>query len=470
MRAPPCSRPRVPTGPLKLEEPPATALVDSVSDMPFPPLRLAAALLVLLLGTALAGCGKSLPAEGQGRGAAVTTVASTGALTVSGTVTKNTTRLGGADPVADAAAVALAVHPGLTQATRPQAVVLVDRSSWPVALAAAALAGYPLEAPLLYSEGDSLPAISGQALATMRPTGTTLLAGAQVIEIGTSATPAGYRVRSPVTGPARSSRANGSVYALAAGIEKLVATVHGGPPQRVIVVGANGPPALAMPAAGLAAETSAPILLVNTRAVPAATRTVLSALHRPTIYVVGPTAAVSHSVLAKLARFGPVRRIDAQTGGESGAGPVANAIGVARFKDGSFGWGIDAPGHGLVFANATRPLDAPAAAPLSASGDFGPLLLLERPGEVPPALATYLSDIEPGAPAYQPVRGFYNHGWLIGDEQAIAATTQAELDSLLETSPQSSSAPPVAPAEETSTPEASPPETPLSASTPHTTP
>ncbi|MGH2853486.1 MAG: cell wall-binding repeat-containing protein [Solirubrobacteraceae bacterium] len=422
--------------------------------MPSPPLRLAVA---ALLGATLAGCGKSLPAEGQGRGAAVTTVASTSELAVSGTVTKNTTRLGGSDPVADAAAVALAVHPGLTPATRPQAVVLVDKRAWPVALAAAALASYPLQAPLLYSEGNSLPAISGQALATLRPTGTPLLAGAQVIEIGTSAAPAGYRVRLPSAGsagPAGSGGASGNVYALAARIENLVAAVHGGPPQRVIVVGADGPPALAMPAAGLAAETGTPILLVNRRAIPAATQTVLSTLHRPTIYVVGPSAAVSHSVFADLARIGPVRRIDAHTGGESGAGSVANAIGVARFKDGSFGWGVDEPGHGLVFATAARPLDAPAAAPLSASGDYGPLLLLEHPGTVPPALAKYLSDIEPGAPEYQPVRGFYNHGWLIGDEQAIAATTQAELDRLLETSPQRLSATP----SETSTSATSPPE------------
>jgi len=33
------------------------------------------------------------------------------------------------------------------------------------------------------------------------------------------------------------------------------------------------------------------------------------------------------------------------------------------------------------------------------------------------------------------VRGAYNHGWLIGDEQAISAITQAEIDSMLEIVP-----------------------------------
>jgi hypothetical protein len=53
-------------------------------------------------------------------------------------------------------------------------------------------------------------------------------------------------------------------------------------------------------------------------------------------------------------------------------------------------------------------------------------------------LGAYLADIQPAytsAPAFQPVHGVYNHGWLIGDERAISAVTQAEIDTLLEISP-----------------------------------
>jgi len=125
---------------------------------------------------------------------------------------------------------------------------------------------------------------------------------------------------------------------------------------------------------------------------------------------------------------------------------------VSRYTDGTFGWGVKEPGHGLVFANSGRPLDAPAAALLSATGNYGPLLLLESPAVIAPELAAYLGDIQPAytsAPEYRPVRGVYNHGWLIGDESAITAKTQAELDSLLEISPrkQGSEEQPVAQAE-----------------------
>lgn len=390
-----------------------------------------------VLSVVVAGCGKSLPHEKGGGAGGVTTVATPGALAANGLETKNTTRLGGATPAADAAAVALAVHPGLTPATRPAAVVLVDERNWAAALASAALAAVPLSAPILYADGDTLPAISAEALDAMHPRGSALLRGAQVIEIGTSAAPAKYRTDA-LQAPANASAA------LAAQVARLVALARGTLPRQAIVVAADGPPALSMPAAGLAAESGAPILPVTAAAIPRATRGALAALRRPAIYVVGSSTAVSDATLAKLGRYGTTHRVEvaaleSASCGSGGANPggeaVENAIAVARYSDGSFGWGVEEPGHGLVFANASRPLDAPAAAPLSASGDFGPLLLLEGPFGVPRALCAYLADIQPSYPEYQPTRGFYNHGWLVGDEAAIAASTQAELDTMLETVP-----------------------------------
>ncbi len=405
---------------------------DSVPPMNARALRPAAALLAC---AALAGCGKSSPSSSSASGGPIAQVSTAGA---GGLATKNTTRLGGADPVIDAAAVARAVYPGLTSGSRPQAVVLVDERSWPAALAASALASAPLSAPLLYSEGSTLPAATSQALEAMHPVGAQALGGAQVIQIGTTATvPDGYRTRGLAAGAEPA--------AVAATVERLVSVTHGFAPRQVIVTAAEGPTALEMPAAGLAAESGAPILFVTAAGVPAATAAVLSHLHRPTIYIVAPSA-VSSRALAALARFGPVTPVSGgSTPGEASSpaerySPVDNAIAVSRFAAGSFGWGIHEGGHGLVFATADRPLDAPAAAPLSATGDYAPLLLLGSSSSIPLALAHYLSDIQPGySAAVPPIRGYYNHGWLIGDERAISAVTQAELDSVLEISPSKAS-------------------------------
>jgi hypothetical protein len=278
--------------------------------------------------------------------------------------------------------------------------------------------------------------VSVQALKAMAPKGAASLGGAQVIAVGAaaaSAAPAGYRVR-------RVRGAN--PYALATQVAKLIESTQGRTPSQVVVAAADGPAALAMPAAGLAAQNGVPILLVGAGGVPSATRGELKRWHKPAIYVVGGAAAVSSATAGQLARYGTVKRVVSPTGKIQSGYPVGNAIAVALFSEEGFGWGVDEPGHGLVFANATRPLDAPAAAPLSASGQYGPLLLLEGPTAVPAVLGEYLTDIRPGyseAPAYRPVHGAYNHGWLIGDESAISARTQAELDGMLEIAPSNSS-------------------------------
>jgi len=379
---------------------------------------------LLTCGALLAGCGKSALAPGGGRGVAGAGAAPAAASGAGSATTKNTVRLGGADPASDAAAVARAVYPGLTAASRPRAVVLVYERDWAASLAAASLASAPLGAPLLYSDGETLADVSRRALEAMHPVGAAAVGGAQVISVGTSAAVPGGDRRHAVPG--------GEPAAVAAAIERLQSAIRGSAPRQVIVTAADGPPALAMPAAGLSAESGAPILFVTAAGVPAATATVLAGLHRPAIYLVGPTA-MSARALAALASFGSVVPIAGGAAAERSS-PAANAIAVSRFADGSFGWGIHEAGHGLVFATASDPLAAPAAAPLSAHGDYAPLLLLESPAAMEPILSTYLSDVQPGySAAAPPVRGFYNHGWVIGS--SISPIVQAEIDSLLEISP-----------------------------------
>jgi hypothetical protein len=383
------------------------------------------AVTMLAMACLLAGCGKSLSSQSSGSGQGpVAAVSGQGA---GGLSTKNTTRLGGGNSVTDAAAVSETVYPGLTRATRPLAVVLVDLHDWPAALAASTLAGSPLHTPLLYSEGLSLPQASAVALATMKPIGTNVFAtgggssttATQVIEVGTTATPAGY-VAGSVSGsdPA----------ALAVAVEKAASVARKRAPRQLIVTAPEGSPAMTMPAAGLAAQTGAPILFVGRSSIPRATAAELRRLERTSIYIVGPSSLVGEGVAKALSHYGKVTRIGAST-------PASNAIAVARFTDGNFGWGVLEPGHGLVFANASRPLDGPAAAPLSATGDYAPLLLLESPDAIPTQLGTYLSDLQPGSPASGPIHGVYNHGWVIGDTSAISAATQASLDGRLEIAP-----------------------------------
>lgn len=338
--------------------------------------------------------------------------------------TKNTTRVGGADPVADAAAAALAVFPSVNRDTRPRAVVLVDQKDWRAAISAAQLMSRPLRAPILFSDGDELPAASKEALEMLNPAGAEQTGRSQVIRVGAAAEPEGWR----------STDIEGAGFAeLAAAIDKIQLSAAGraSGPGSVLVAPADDAE-YAMPAANWAAKSGHPVLWAGKNQLPAATRKAISARGRPRIYVLGPESVISKAVFERLEALGEAQRI-------SGPDPVQNAIAFARYSDGRFGWNVVDPGHGLVFASAERPLDAPASAPLSAAGTYGPLLLVSEASSLPSPLANYLLDIQPGFDR-DPVRAVYNHGWLMGDPTAISVDVQARIDSLLEVQPVRSAA------------------------------
>jgi hypothetical protein len=129
-----------------------------------------------------------------------------------------------------------------------------------------------------------------------------------------------------------------------------------------------------------------------------------------------------------------IGRVSATVQRVGATGVVQNALFFARYTDGSFGWNINDPGHGMELANTDRPLDAAAASSLASSGKWGPLLLTDTADTLPPELRSFLLDIKPGYET-DPTRAVYNHIWLIGDATAIGGRVQAEVDQLAELAP-----------------------------------
>jgi hypothetical protein len=400
------------------------------------------ALLALALpALALAGCGGGVIVKRE-RSPARTVLVQTPApssghsLPFPVVATKNTTRVGGASPIDDAAAVALATFPSAAAGTHPAAVALASTSDWQAALAASVLMSSPIHAPLLLTNSaTSLPAVTAAALRQLAPTGAGSIDGAQLIRIGDVPSVAGYRTAS-IRGH--------DPYTLAANIDKFASAAAGRPsPDVVIASGADA--TYAMPAAGWAAESGDPLLFVTSSGIPAPTGQDLLAHGRPHIYVLGPPSVVSGSVFEQLKRYGTVKRIAA-----SATDPAASAVAFAEYRDppcvyeqpcahipGSFGWAMRSPGHGYVLIDASPPLDAAAAAPLSGSGDFGPELLLDKPSKLPSSVLNYfLNYATPGYTSEGPTAAVYNHGWLIGDERQISLGVQAEVDNLLQAVPQ----------------------------------
>jgi hypothetical protein len=382
--------------------------------------RIPALAALALAAAALGGCGKEqgpAPVKVPVLGAKGGDEQAPAPLGIPYTATKNTTRIAGADPVADAAAVARAVYPSITPEGRPEAVVLADAGDWRSALAASVLMAPPIRAPLLLSDGDDLPAVTEDALQALAPSGSDPAGGAQVIRVGDVARPDGLKSTDLVgKGPDELARA----------IDAFQASARGASSDSVLVVSADQP-AFAMPAAALAAKSGVPILFAHRDSLPEPTRAAIAAHQQPRIYVLGPSDVISPKVTRVLRPLGTLIRLGGQD-------PQSNAVEFARYADSDFGWGVVDPGHGLVFADPERPEDAAAAAPLSASGTYGPLLLTDAAGTLPEATRGYLLDIQPGF-TDDPTRGVYNHGWIVGDEAAIGVPAQAEIDRLLEIAP-----------------------------------
>jgi hypothetical protein len=329
--------------------------------------------------------------------------------------TNNTTRVGGSDPASTAAGVALAVFPSATVAQRPAAVTIVDEGEWQGAIAAAALMAPPLQAPLLVSSGGDLPDATSQALEALDPQGSKDTGGAQAFAIGDAPSPDGLKaMRVKGSSPA----------ALAAALASLREKLTGSPPQQ-IVLAPEDEPGFAMPAAAWAARSGDPVLFSGAKKLPTPTLKALALHPKVPVYVLGPSSAISSEVVREAAKVDKkVRRV-------SGEDPVENAIALARYSSGDFGWNINDPGHGFVIARSDSPLDAAVSAPLSASGTWGPLLLSDDADTLPKALREYLLDVKPGYTT-DPTRAFYNHVWVIGDQEAIDVKQQAEIDQLAE--------------------------------------
>ncbi len=347
--------------------------------------------------------------------------------------TKNTTRVSGPDPIADAAAVALAVYPSAGPGTHPPAVALAPTGDWQAALAASVFMAAPIRAPVLLSGPGRLPTVTGQALTALAPTGSGASGGAKVIRVG----PVPH-----IIGLKTIAIRGNDPYSLAAAVDRF-ASAAGGTASADVIVASGDDARYAMPAAGLAAESGDPILFVNSSGVPAATKQALLSHRKPHIYVLGPPSVIPASVLVQLRTYGSVKRV-------AGGDPAANSVALAKYRDppcvvgqpcahvpGSFGWAIESPGHGYTLINASRPLDAAAASALSASGSFGPEFVIADPGTLPASVLNYFLDYAtPGYTAEGPTAAVYNHGWIIGDQGAISLTVQAEVDTLLEAVPQ----------------------------------
>jgi hypothetical protein len=329
--------------------------------------------------------------------------------------TANTTRIGGSDPATNAAATALAVFPSTNEKQRPVAVAMVSTEDWAGAIAAGVLMAEPVRAPLLFGEAEGVPDATKAALDSLRPQGGAASGGHAVLAIGDVTVPSGMGAAKIKAGDAASE---------AAGIARLRDRLAGRKPE-AIVLASSSEPAYAAPAAAYAARSGDPVLFTEAETLSQPTVAELRRDEGVPVYALGPSSAISGEVLKEVEELGTkVTRI-------SGSNPVQSAISFARYEGGKFGWHVADPGHGFVLSRSDAPLEAAAAAPLSASGSWGPLLVTDSADTLPSELRGYFLDVKPGYTT-DPTRAFYNHIWIVGDTGQISVEQQAEVNEIAE--------------------------------------
>src|SRR5436305_614379 len=357
---------------------------------------------VALAAVALAGCSLKSSGSSQGVPAGGVSASGSGAARQLGfptTATKNTTRVPGKDPVADAAGVASAVFPAISPGTRPPAVALVDKNDWQGAVAAGVLSASPTNAPTLLTDGDSLPSVSKTTLDRLDPPGEQLLKGSQTLLVGEGP---------PAPSGRKSTDLGGNdPYSEAAAVDHFFSVAKGQPSKDVVIASGEQAP-YAMPAAAWAARSGTAVLFVRRNGIPPPTRQALIQHRKPNIWVLGPPSVIGPGVLRDLGKLGKVTRIQGPT-------PVDNAIAFARFQSHGFGWGVTVPGHNFTVANSSRPGDAAASSALGANA-------------LPRSLEGYLLDVQPGFENGDPSQGVFNHVWILGGSDALSQDAQGRVD------------------------------------------
>lgn len=352
-------------------------------------------------------------------------------------VTLNTTRVGSDNPIETAVAVAQIIYPVTEEENSPGAVILININELAEAIVAASrVQHFPVNAPLLYVEKDSIPDLTRQELHRLKPEGVPMDSNVQVYIVGTISDTVkeevetmGYRTRA--------FRAESPVE-LAVMLDDWSSTQHGDHPNDVVIANLdNLEPSI--PSAFWNAHAGDGLAFVTNEEVPQATRELLlRRFHGPWLYLFGDESIIPREIARDLAQYGHVTRV-------AGSNPTEVSQFFAGFHDQGrdwgawifegargFGWGLAEAGHNAIFISLDGPSgwqNALPATTLSHMGKHAPVLIIE-PDNIPEVVRSYLKILKPYPTA--PQEQLLNHGWIIGGEDTISWDVQVELDILLE--------------------------------------
>lgn len=177
-----------------------------------------------------------------------------------------------------------------------------------------------------------------------------------------------------------------------------------------------------------AAHHGDPILYVEKNSIPYCTLEAIKKMKNINVYIVGSTKTVSNAVESSLQRISSVRgvrRID-------GNSIYDISVNFAKYKDDEteFGWDRNyKAGHAFTFGNPNYPMEIIVGVVLAHMGKHTPLLLVEKDA-IPMIVESYIESVKPMIPEYMPKPPFM-HGFIIGTDEIIDYDAQKIIENNL---------------------------------------
>lgn len=355
--------------------------------------------------------------------------------------TAHTTRLPASDPETQAIVLTQTVYAATREENAVGAIILTRQDPAEAFTAMNRITHMPVNAPLLYlDEEGRLSYETKREMRRLRPDGVTQDGKTQVYIAGRTDPEVAETVRKELGYEVETFLADDPVE-LAELLDRWQAALKSDHPDEVVIAAIDHPDGIAhaMGAMGWNAHMGKGFAWVYRDEIPEATRAILRRRFGGAyMYLAGPEEVISDEVARDLAQYGHVRRV---------AGPnvfASNAVN-AGYKDlgrnfgwwwgwipRDFGWGIAQAGHNFIIGNAERPLHVIPTAVLGHMGKHGPILLVEG-DQVPSAVTDYLEMVRPFPTG--PMETILNHAWIIGSEDILSWSVQAEIDRLLRPGP-----------------------------------
>lgn len=329
--------------------------------------------------------------------------------------TLNTTRICKKDPID----ISIEISRIGFNHMKPNTVILVNKNNLFDGIASSPLVHFPINAPILLTDGRSLRKETLDEIIRLNPKGHN---GIQVILVGNISKNVENQLNE--VGLTTSHIVGRNHYETAC----MVASVKKDSKNILIVSGENL--SEGTPGAFWSAHHGDPILYVNKDEIPQCVIDTIGEKEEVNIYIIGSTNTISKSVedfLSKLPNLGHIDRI-------SGDSPYEISVNFAKYKDDEteFGWGRNyKDGHAFTFASLNNPMLIVPAVLFAHMGKHTPLILV-RYNNVPAEVKEYIESVKPTPPMGMPTPPFM-HGFILGCIDAMSYNTQIDIEMLLAT-------------------------------------